>query len=44
MVQHACDACENNLANLQQREYYVVARNMERWIDGAGRYKVFFGV
>jgi hypothetical protein len=27
-----------------QREYYVVARNMERLIDGAGRYTVFFGV
>jgi hypothetical protein len=27
-----------------QRQYYVVARNMERWIDGAGRYTVFFGV
>jgi hypothetical protein len=27
-----------------QREYYVVARNTEHWIDGAGRYTVFFGV
>ena len=27
-----------------QREYYVVARNMERLIDGTGRYTVFFGV
>ena len=27
-----------------QREYYVVARDMERLIDGAGRYTVFFGV
>jgi len=26
------------------KEYYVVARNMERWIDGAGRYTIFFGV
>ena len=27
-----------------QREYYVVARDMERLIDGAGRYTVFLGV